>query len=235
MAKFRPSAIIQAISGRVGGVNFTTGKNGNIVRGVGIGQNNQHTDQLRNRAWLDNARAIYNNDIITNNPKIPTWATVASQIIRPSSLGLNRNPTGRELAVKTMFLWYQNLQIQTNLTVPTLPAASPLHDMTLVADLVTGLDWTYLVDGPLFAENITVFLARSFKKYQPKSFRNYRLATPQVTGPSGADLTTRWESIYGPLIENEWISLRAVTTWQTIPGLNNLWSIPTQIDARVTA
>lgn len=235
MAKFRPSAIVQAISGRVGGINFAQGKNGNIIRAISQRQNSTHETQLRNKAWISSAMKSWEDDVLTKPLTLQFYINFASNLTNNDALGLPRNPTARELYIHLYFRETQRFGSPLQPPRPVRPTSTPIQITSFTASIATGLNLTFTSDAPLFSERIIIFLARSFRKTAPKQFRAYRLSDPPLNPQSPINLTQQWENLFGALVLDEAISIRVLfTEFSTTLGMK-LWSTPAIKNATVTA
>lgn len=95
MALFRPSSIVQSISGNVGGVTFVQGQRGNVVRHRPLRINRiteERTDARTRWAFIYS----YWYDTLSASQRLE-WETTAVTITRTNRLGIPHRLTGLEL------------------------------------------------------------------------------------------------------------------------------------------
>lgn len=94
MALFRPSSVVQAVSGQLGGCVFVAGSKGSYVRRAAVKVDQATPVQLRARKGFQDGVSAW--PTLTENQR-KGWATLAARIYRVDRLGVQKPYTARGL------------------------------------------------------------------------------------------------------------------------------------------
>jgi len=234
MAKFTPSGIIQNISGTLGGLNFTQGRNGGIVRGIATRQSNNSVLQLQQRTLAEMAARWYEQQILTDPLFEPYFRSIAQQITAPDSIGRPTTPSARSFAIDWFIRWQRINVFIPPIPTPKMPRTDTPARANLSASLTTGLILD-IGDYPAFSVPILAISgSRSYGIIPPATFKNYRYIGSPFYTPFNLNLTTNWEAAFGPLRLNQWVSIQTEASIGLIPG-QRLWHFPVTAEAQVVA
>jgi hypothetical protein len=97
VALFRPSSLVQAVSGRVGGVVFVAGSQGSYIRRVG-------SKTIARPTALDYSRKAFGDGVSTwqnlTDAQRKGWNVLAARIYRTDRLGVQKPYSGRSLFLR---------------------------------------------------------------------------------------------------------------------------------------
>lgn len=97
MALFRPSSIVETISGELGGVVFVTGAGGRYLRTSGPRVNYQTARQVGRRR--DFAEIVQAWSALTSSQRL-AWNALGARIVRVDRVGVQKNYGGRQLFIR---------------------------------------------------------------------------------------------------------------------------------------
>ena len=211
MAIFRPSALVQGISGSVGGVTFVNARGSKVVRfrppKLRKNQTLPVLDAIKSRAAFDATVKAWA-DLSEANRQ--NWRAAAPQFTFPNRLGQHRPISGFQFFIKVNF--------NTALAGDTIALLGydpdPVVSITTVAlgaQVSAGLN--VLVDYDSAPPEIPFFFfgALDFKETTQSFVRDWKFFH-QFTPPDGlnTNIIDPWEAIFGPLRLDQLIRLRRV-------------------------
>lgn len=214
MALFRPSAIVQNISGAVGGVVFVNGRGGPYVSTRGIKREAVTRRQQLARNGLQ--RAIVRWSEITDAQRL-AWSLLAARTPRIDRLGRTTVYTGRQL-----FLRHNGFNGRLTLAMqddpPSLGVSIAFERCTVT--VVSGVfTLRCFRQGGTGSGRAAVYGARSHSTAAAPSnyfaqFFNFTFSTNAVVNP-----TTAFSFVFGAPQLGEYVKLRVATRFD-----NCLWS-----------
>ncbi len=206
MAIFRAGPLLDAISGDVGGINFTRSRHGPIMRRKLTRTNKRTPIQLERRARFYHLKREWN--LLTTSQRT-AWRSSAAQLTFPNRLGVPNRITGHQLFFKV------NLAAPDATTTATDPpenlvAYSPPPSIEVIAQEDFAI--TCLWEQPTYSVAPTTYFygARSLSS-RPKHFFNYWRFVTSVQEPAGTNVinfTAAWTAALGSLLGNELIKVK---------------------------
>lgn len=209
MAIIRASALVAAISGSVGGVNFATGKRGTVARLRGRRIPTQTEVLLRQQAIFANASRTWRE---LSNEQRSSWRALAPGYPITNRLGQTSPPSGYtlflEVVIRGLRIWgFQFMDPPAQLPVPILESIASTFE-------VSG-DYTlsFEISTPVFIVRLQVWGARHFSKVIPKTRPRWReiVILPSAGGGSApVNIRAEWEAVFGTMAIDEAYSLKVV-------------------------
>ena len=201
MAIIRPSSIVGAISGSIGGTNFATGKNGPYVRSRVSRTKSLTPKQSFVRVRFQFLRHEWQG---LTDAQRTAWRMAAANRPHINRLGLTSHLSGHALFIQHNQHGWPDTgteAIDFDETPPTLAAAAP---MTLQPFSVTGggtKEMDFILP-PLFATDRQSFYgARTSSSNPRRSWTEFKFLTRQDTFPKPPlvtiDFTTEWDERIG--------------------------------------
>ncbi len=215
MAIFIPGAIIGAISGNLGGINFVQGRRGPFIRKRAFGVAKQSQAQVQRRANF--LHFITEWAALDAEQKL-TWKKAAQLLPFPRRLGIAHPLSGfgffmsHNLSLGLGFIPFTAPPVL--LTRTTMP-----RNLALVASAAGTLVLDWDQDDTPFGANLFIFGQRSLTTSPNFFFNSYKLLKlePDITGHNSVDITSEWDALLGHPLESETISVRA--RLQALPNL----------------
>ena len=210
MAIFRPSALVAALSGRVGGAEFVIGRGAPYVRKA------QHKIKHQSPSRL-NAQAIYTQAIrawedLTDTQR-KTWTALAQIQTLKNRLGLPRTMTGFEAYMRSAIP-----RIRISGIPPSLPATDfaspPPTGYTFTSTDAANIEFALVGVDPFTNTGNQVFAGFSFSKPDWKSPRIWRLVfSGQLNVSARIELIPTWPADFVLPIAGWTIFLRTRTVY----------------------
>lgn len=227
MALYKPSPLINAISGNVGSVNFVAGAQRTTLRAARNPYSPVRAAQLTPRA---NMQLVVQAWADLDQTSRDSWNTLARQLSRPDRLGQARTLSGRQF-----FIRYNLRELQNGLTMYTTTAPRVLTDIDWTASIIVATSPTNITWKPsgtaypffsYFALSAQAFY-RTPPQFIPNRFRWYGLgytaATgdqqqyPQIINATGELQSGQWFAIHARLVVEGYYYDATVTTTAQIP------------------
>ena len=210
MAIFRPSALVGALSGRVGGAEFVIGRGAPYVRKA------QHKIKHQSPSRLD-AQAIYTQAVrawenLTDTQR-RTWRALAQIQPLKNRLGLPRTMTGFEAYMRSAIP-----NIRTIGIAPTVPdedfTSPPPTGYTFTSTDAADIEFALVGVDPFTNEGNQVFAGFSFSKPAWKSPRIWRLVfSGQLNVSARIELIPTWPADFVLPVTGWTIFLRTRTAY----------------------
>lgn len=213
MAIFRPSALVQNISGSVGGVTFALGPRGSILKHrparrktapeMLIPWNQESsTDTMPAGQILTELKTAWQN--LTDTQRL-SWRNLAQQLPTRNRLGIRRPLSGFQLFLQEAQL-LGTLSASAALVSATPPppvrAATPTAiDLSQIA--VSDADWDIPFTNPTAGSAYKFLYCKTDRTDNPtREIRTHRLLYRR-SGSSNQfnNMRSRWEFLFGPPIE----------------------------------
>jgi len=201
MAIFRPSAIVGAISGDLGGSNFANGPGGSYVRQRRAIVKPKTSKQFQTRAHLQWLRHRWNE---LTEPQRTAWHQAAANRPIANRLGVTSPISGPAFFIQ----WNMTAFFTGPLFVAffsALPPTDPAPDnMPFISFVVTAggskiLKTTIPAGNPSYFQGY--YGARTFSTASRRSWFDFKLVVTNIfTAPSGTqtlDLTATWDELIG--------------------------------------
>jgi len=220
MAIFKPSSLVEGISGNVGGINFSAGKNGNIIR-----KHRRITPALGERQLI--RQALFNEaarrwTFILTDTQRREWAAIAKDVFIRNRLGERRQMSGRTLYIRQVA---SGRDLITSLDSPgTLFNPNNFSGIGLTANVGGPFTWTCKKSPSNFVLNYKLDFARPFTdshvntahRWRRQSFTLNRLPAPGFD----VDIFSQFEEQWGSPNVGERIAIRWVAggTGEQFPG-----------------
>lgn len=225
MAIIRPSAIVGAISGNVGGVNFATGKGGPYVRQRRAIKRSISERQAQVRGMMQIARHQWQN---FDEPTRQSWRQAAANRTHINRLGLGTHLSGAALYIKIAMLGagapLPEAYNGPGAPLPTIAAPPPIifESMLVVAG---GVKWfTFTEPTPDNNLKFTIYGAKTGSNSPIRSWNDYTLlANREYAGaPTVIQLTTQWDNVIGDVQAGERVFIKfhygGNGRWPSSPG-----------------
>ncbi len=220
MAIYRAGSLIGAISGSVGGITFVNAKASKVVRFRPI----KSTREQRTLPSTGSpARAAFSAAVagwqaLTDEPR-QAWISLSREVTFPNRLGEKRSITGYQLYLKVNVL--RALKGSAAMTVaPGTTRPQQISDMTITANLVTGIDILVTWPTDQTPKSTLIYGALFFQRRPTAFFRDFRFIAFGFVGKGiSEDITSFFEARFGDLRANTAISIRLIP-WEddTYPG-----------------
>ena len=193
MAKVQFGAIIDTITGSVGGWTFHRNRSGNIVRSRGAALRNSTTKQTiahqKHIQFLQLFQALIqvNKDL---------WNVFADTFTKTDKFGQVKTLSGQN--------WFESINFNRELVSLSILDAPPIHDLptaTREYQLGVGVRKIEIIFDPPFdpADTALIIFTTSFNTRITTSQRQFQRLTKVIpSGPFGTiDLTEDWENTHG--------------------------------------
>ena len=203
MAIFRPSAIVGAISGNVGGVNFCNPSGSAVIRKAKTRTSPRSTDQLIASSTFASIAQTWRT---LSLEKKKTWRTAALSQNFTNRLGVQRKLSGFQY-----FMWANAVGVVLDPPTTNVTPAPPTLVFSSSVSLGVKLSITAVT---VFDENIGMIQAMPLYKDVPFSsvpfLRNMDWLI--IPGSTIIDFTARYEQVFAPVVLGQSIAMR----WRTI-------------------
>lgn len=224
MTLFRSSALVAAVSGNLGPINFVQGKNAPYMRQA-LRRTRRFTQpQLARRARFAYLTQIW--QTLSDENRL-SWKMAAYLITTPNRVAIPRRRSG--------FIFF----VQFNLSNPTASGRNPYppchlsacpapQSAVLTSSIAAGIDYTWNQTGPPSTFAIHFYGSRSFSSTPTSRFRNFRYlhSATHGLGARSEDLTIPFKNTLGSPKLTELIAIRAVAA-----NSNYLFSFPVSAQA----
>lgn len=207
MAIIRPSAIVAAISGSVGGVTFVNSRRGLIARHRPAHTASHSASLLERQAVFDTTTRAWR-DLTPEQRE--SWRTLAIDQPTTNRLGLTSPITGFQSYLSSSLL-------QSSFTGIPL-SAPPRRDSLLTLDAVTtnfivgGLHTVTVESSNSFDPTaVQIMGARTFSTAIPKFFHRFRVVHVQtitITDSHKFQISAGWNAVFGQLVVGEAYAVR---------------------------
>lgn len=224
MALFQPSALIQGVSGTLGGTTFALGSGGRYVRAAGQKCNPRTFFALTGRRGFSNAVEDWRG---LSQAQRQGWINLAARTYRTDRVGTQKTYNARSL-----FLSQACITGRVGLpNVLDAPGLGTRQFFATISVAYTALALTYAFTAFTFSGTgwVIAYACRSFSQggFARKSFF---VIDARSFGSSGTvNLTTQFENHFLKPIAGEFYALRFRVRY---PG--SLWSLPFEVVHRRT-
>ncbi len=226
MAIIRPSAVVGAISGNLGGTNFVIGKGGPYARQRLRQKKSISKRQIEIRAMMQLARHRWQNfDEATR----ASWRQAAANRPHVNRLGLTSHLSGAALFIQQAMLGVNAPAPETkfgpNVLMPIFPAPQPLVFVNMT--VISGGAKTIRFEEPQ-PENFfraIIYAARTSSNKPRRTWNDYTLVYNQTLTPGVPFLkvvTDQWNNVIGDTQPGEQVFWKFIyggfNTWPSAPG-----------------
>lgn len=205
MALFKPSPLLAAISGNVGGCNFAMTRHGPVIRKRANRIKRQTPAQLEARA--DFTRALsYWHDLAPHYKK--AWRALAATYTQTNRLGTSHHLTPLQLYLK--FVTHQLFSPPNPYSNPPAPSKTqPITALTL--DFTAGgpANITFVPGVAAHPARQMIFAHRPFISSDRVTFNTYRFLGNDTSQDAARDWQTPLEAALGIPLVGERIGIRA--------------------------
>lgn len=226
MAIIRPSSIVGAISGNLGGVNFANGKSGPYAR-----QRRSVTDALSDRqrqirAMMQITRHQWQN---MDEPTRQSWRQAAQNRPHTNRLGITSHLTGAALYIKMAMLGKGAPLPETyqgpGANIPFFAAPQPLVfvSMTVVAGGMKRISFEEPL--PDFTLKAIIYGAKTGSNKPLRSWNDFTLLYNNALIPGAPfyrTLTEQWDTVIGDVQVGEQVFWKFIyggeSAWPSAPG-----------------
>lgn len=202
MAIIRTTAIVQAISGKVGGTTFAQTKNGIVVKTNPQKKRQQNARTLAQRNRYSIQRKRWQN---FSQETRDIWNLVARNTPYTNRLGITRTLNGFQLFMKT-FLQGRDFAVPAPAPQTFSGKTAPATSLTL--SVTSGgaktIAWTTLASSS--AQWIIITAARPGTTAPLTYFRNWRSLGVIAYASSPIDISTEWDETWGDPAPNETVA-----------------------------
>lgn len=176
MAIFKPSSLVEGISGTLGGANFVTGKNGNVIRKRRLKKPALSEKQIKRQSLF--AEAIRRWTHILNDQQRTEWSVIAKDLSTTNRLGETRQLTGRGLFIRQVS---SGGFVSTSLDTPgEFAAANQFVGIDLVAEVGGPFTWTAEETTSNFEFNFKLDFARPFTDSHVNQAHRWRRSNTEL-------------------------------------------------------
>lgn len=207
MAIWRPSALVGALSGRLGGAVFVARRSTPVVRKAPAGGPTLTPAQARWRSALTNSRKAWHD---VSDLDRQAWAVLAAQRPVYNALGQLRTMSAFNLYVQHNA--FRQLAGFGKIDSIPLPArAQAFESLSINAEAGVDLNLIAGVRSPFSSLPALLFGANSYRDSAPKVYTHWRF----LTFDSFSDLPptnniTDWDAERAPFVEGAFIAIRLI-------------------------
>lgn len=232
MAIIRLGAVVNAISGSIGGTTFAHTKGGTIARAKLRQTTKTKQNQLGLRNDMSRVRQAWRD--LTEIQRV-AWRTVALQLPRANRLGQHNVLSGYQLFMRTNMDGRISSEVFTNHPSFTDPPAfisqAPIDTFDVVFSIANGYFYSATTRVSTPNNLAAMYGARTFKNYKTNLvpslrmfFQGSDLFTPQ-------NITAPWNAFIGEPAIGEFVFVRFRWTYR----LGGLYNLPLDFRVQVTA